>query len=117
MAHIFISYSSLHRDLTPQLSDRLVAEGYAVWWDHALEAWGEYEPQIREALDAASAVVVIWSAGAANSRFVKAEVENALQLGKLVNLHAPNFQLSGVPLNHAAVDHIQTRGLLPVSWK
>ncbi|MCA3586357.1 MAG: toll/interleukin-1 receptor domain-containing protein, partial [Methylocystis sp.] len=111
MAHVFISYSSRHRELTRQLAERLVAEGYPVWWDHALESWGAYEPQIRAALDAASAVVVIWSAGAAASRFVKAEVEKALRLGKLVNLRAPDFPLAEVPLNYAAVDHIQTLDL------
>jgi tetratricopeptide (TPR) repeat protein len=111
MAHVFISYSSRHRELTRQLANRLVAEGYPVWWDHALESWGQYEPQIRTALDAASAVVVIWSAGAAASRFVRAEVETALRLGKLVNLRAPDFPLAEVPLNYAAVDHIQTLDL------
>lgn len=108
MAQVFISSSSRHRDLTRDLAARLAAEGYTVWWDRELEAWGEYEPQINEALLAADVVVVIWSPGAVASRFVKAEVERALLARKLVNLRAPDFPLSDVPLNYAAVDHIQT---------
>ncbi|MCY1669024.1 toll/interleukin-1 receptor domain-containing protein [Rhizobium sp. SL86] len=108
MAKVFISYSSRHRDLTRDFAARLVAEGLTVWWDRELEAWGEYEPQINEALLAADVVVVIWSPGAVASRFVKAEVERALLSRKLVNLRAPDFPLSDVPLNYAAVDHIQT---------
>ena len=106
MSHVFISYSSKHRDLTARLAERLDAEGYPVWWDHALEAYGPYEPQIRAAIEAAAAFAVIWSEGAAASRFVHAEVEKALRLGRLVNLRAPDFPLDGVPLNYAAVDHI-----------
>jgi hypothetical protein len=108
VSHIFISYSSRHRDLTRSFAKRLEAEGYPVWWDRELEAWGEYEPQINEALLTADVVVVIWSPGAVASRFVKAEVERALLSRKLVNLRAPDFPLSDVPLNYAAVDHIQT---------
>jgi hypothetical protein len=106
MTHVFLSYSSRHRDITRDLAARLEAEGYPVWWDHALEAYGPYEPQIRAAIEAAAAFVVIWSEGAAASRFVRAEVEKALRLGRLVNLRAPDFPLDGVPLNYAAVDHI-----------
>lgn len=106
MGHVFISYSSRHRHLTEVLAERLEAEGYPVWWDHALEAWGEYEPQIRQAIEEAAVFVVIWSAAAAASSFVKAEVEKALRLGRLVNLRAPDFPLDEVPLNYAAVDHI-----------
>src|SRR6056297_3152132 len=105
MTHVFISYASRHRDLTRAFAARLEAEGYRVWWDHALEAWGPYEPQIREAIDAAAAFAVIWSEAAAKSAFVKAEVETALRLGRLVNLRAPDFPLDGVPLNYRAVDH------------
>lgn len=111
MAQVFLSYSSRHRDLTRDLAARLAAEGYSVWWDRELEAWGEYEPQINEALLAADVVVVIWSPGAVASRFVKAEVERALLSRKLVNLRAPDFPLNDVPLNYAAVDHIQTLDL------
>ncbi|RJL07287.1 toll/interleukin-1 receptor domain-containing protein [Paracoccus aestuarii] len=99
MGHVFISYSSRHRDLTRSFAERLEEEGYRVWWDRELEAWGGYEPQIREALSTTSAVVVIWSPGAAASDYVRAEVRAALRLGRLVNLRAPDFPVDEVPLD------------------
>lgn len=111
MGHVFISYSSRHRELTQKFVSLLERDGFPVWWDHDLEAWGEYEPQIREAIEAAVAVIVIWSDGAVKSRFVKAEVEKAMRMGRLVNLRAPDFPIDLVPLNYAAVDHIQTLDL------
>src|SRR5215475_3064679 len=49
----------------------------SVWWDHALESWGEYEIQIRNALNEARAVVVIWAMTAGQSNWVKSEAGRA----------------------------------------
>ena len=103
MSHIFVSYSSRHRPLTRTLAERLEAEGWPVWWDHALEAYGDYEAQIRQAIDDAGALVVIWSEGAAQSDYVKVEVNRALKQGKLVNLRAPEFVVEDVPLDFQMV--------------
>jgi hypothetical protein len=50
---IFISYSSKHRDLTKTLAAVIEAQygKGSVWWDHALESWGDYEIQVRNALN------------------------------------------------------------------
>lgn len=79
MSHVFLSYSSKHRELTRQLVAVLEGQGYTVWWDHALESWGSYATQITAALNKASAVVVIWNEDAARSDWVKAEAEAAHQ--------------------------------------
>ena len=57
MAHVFISYSKKHRELTSALATAIETRSGAgsVWWDHALESWGDYEIQIRNALDGARA--------------------------------------------------------------
>lgn len=46
MGHVFISYSSRHRALTLDFTALLERDGFPVWWDRELEAWGEYESQI-----------------------------------------------------------------------
>ena len=106
MSLVFLSYSSRHRDLTRTLAERLEAEGYPVWWDHALEAWGAFEPQIRQALQDSAAVVVIWSVGAAASDWVIAEAERARASRKLVNLRAPEFPIDEVPSPFNRIDHL-----------
>jgi tetratricopeptide (TPR) repeat protein len=110
MAHIFISYSSKHRDLTEHLAALLKNEGYPVWWDYDLESWGAFQTQIDNALKAASVVVVIWSSGAADSTYVLAEANRALESRKLVNARAPDFPVSAVPPPYNAL-HVDTLDL------
>ena len=98
-AEIFISYSSRHRDLTRALVAALEAqygEG-SVWWDHALESWGDYETQIRNALNSARVVVVIWTKAAGESAWVKSEAARADRAGKLVNVCPPDTSWEDVP--------------------
>ena len=106
MSHIFISYSSQHRDLTAKLAERLGAEGYPVWWDKSLEACGPYDTQIEQALQDAAAVIVIWSVGAAKSDWVRGEVIKARASHKLVNLRAPDFPLQDIPAPFNDVEHV-----------
>lgn len=110
MADVFISYSSKHRDLTEKLAAVLGKEGYSVWWDYDLESWGSYQKQIDAALQAATVVVVIWSAGAATSTYVLAEANKALNARKLANARAPDFPVSAVPTPYSAL-HIDTLDL------
>ena len=99
MAHVFIAYSSKHRDLT----EKPAAQGYSVWWDYELESWGSYQKQIDAALQAAAAVVVVWSAAAAASTYVLAETKKALAASRLVNARAPDFPTSAVPTPYNAL--------------
>jgi tetratricopeptide (TPR) repeat protein len=96
---IFISYSSRHRDLTQALAAAIEVQYGAgsVWWDHALESWGDFEIQIRNALNEASAVVVIWTKEAGESDWVKSEAGRASRDGKLVNVRAPGMAWRDVP--------------------
>jgi tetratricopeptide (TPR) repeat protein len=96
---IFISYSSQHRDLTRVLAATIEAQYGAgsVWWDHALESWGAFEIQIRNALHEAKVVVVIWTKAAGESDWVKSEAGRASSAGKLVNVRTPNMAWRDVP--------------------
>src|SRR5262249_26083969 len=99
MAHIFISYSKKHRELTGALATALEAQYGAgsVWWDYALESWGDYEIQIRNALDEARAVVVIWTRSAGESDWVKSEAGHANRDGKLINVLPADTRWRDVP--------------------
>ena len=99
MKPIFISYSSKRRDLTRALSAAIEAQYGAgsVWWDHALESWGDFEIQIRNALNEAKAVVVIWTRAAGESDWVKSEAGRANRDGKLVNVRPADTAWRDVP--------------------
>lgn len=67
MSDIFISYARSTAVQAEQLGDALRALGYTVWRDDELPAHRAYADVIEAQLQAAKAVVVIWSADAVRS--------------------------------------------------
>jgi hypothetical protein len=53
---------------------------------------------ICDAIDAAQAVIVVWSPASVRSRFVLDEAERSLDASKLVTTHVEKFRLRQVPL-------------------
>lgn len=97
MAHVFISYSSKHRALTEELAAYLSDCGLDVWWDRELVARGPYDAQIKDQLDKAACILVIWSQGAVESEWVKLEAEFALSHDKLVNVRDDVLSPNALP--------------------
>lgn len=86
MSDIFISYAHTTEVTAAQIADALRSVGYTVWWDDQLLAHSAYTEIIEERLRAAKAVVVVWSADAAKSHWVRAEADVARAAGTLVQL-------------------------------
>ena len=93
MAEVFVSYSRANRDRIDGLSDALETSGYSVWWDRSLTAGADYAMVIEEQIDAAPCVVVAWSQTARQSLWVRAEANEALDAGKLVQINLDNARL------------------------
>ena len=77
MAHVFVSYARADADLAAQVADGLREAGYEVWRDDELPAHRAYADVIEERIKDANAVVVLWSAQAAKSQWVRAEADTA----------------------------------------
>ena len=77
MAHVFVSYARADADLATEVADGLREAGYEVWRDDELPAHRAYAEVIEERINGASAVVVLWSAEAAKSQWVRAEADTA----------------------------------------
>ncbi|HXQ13330.1 MAG TPA: TIR domain-containing protein [Caulobacteraceae bacterium] len=86
MSDVFISYGHSTLKQTLQVADALRGLGYDVWLDDQLPAHRAYTDVIEERLKAAKAIVVIWSAEAAKSHWVRAEANTALEANTLVQL-------------------------------
>jgi len=86
MSDVFISYSRSTDVEARRIGDALKALGYSVWRDDELPAHRAYSDVIAERLKAAKAVVVVWSADAVKSQWVRAEADQARNAGKLVQL-------------------------------
>jgi adenylate cyclase len=86
MADIFVSYGRSTEVQAQQVADALRTGGYDVWRDDELPAHRAYGDVIEERLRSAKAVVVLWSAEAARSQWVRAEADIAREAGTLVQV-------------------------------
>ena len=86
MAHVFVSYARSTEAEAQQVADALRAIGHEVWRDDELPAHRTYSEVIEERLQAAGAVVVMWSAEAVKSQWVRAEADLARGKGTLVQV-------------------------------
>src|SRR3954453_9002160 len=77
MAHVFVSYARSDEGLAAKVADRLREDGFEVWRDDELPAHRAYAEVIEERIKGARAVVVLWSAEAAKSQWVRAEADTA----------------------------------------
>src|SRR5579863_7569828 len=95
MSDVFISYARSTEAEARRLAEALRACGYGVWRDDQLPPHRAYSDVIEERLRAAKAVLVLWSAEAVKSQWVRAEADVARQAGTLVQL---NLDGTALPL-------------------
>ncbi len=86
MSDVFVSYARSTETEARQIADALRGLGHNVWRDDQLPAHRSYGEVIEERLRAAKAVVVVWSAEAIRSQWVRAEADMAREAGTLVQL-------------------------------
>ncbi|WP_265570201.1 TIR domain-containing protein [Sphingomicrobium nitratireducens] len=86
MADIFISYARSTEPHARIVGDLLRQAGHAVWRDDELPAHRAYSEVIEERLREAKAVVVLWSAEAVKSQWVRAEADVAREAGTMVQM-------------------------------
>lgn len=93
MSDVFISYARATERQAAAIADLLRARGVAIWRDDEIPPHRPFGDVIQERLEASKAVLVLWSADATTSHWVRAEAEYARSAGKLVQL-----TLDGAPL-------------------
>ena len=81
---IFLSYSSKDRAAAKRLAEALEDRGFGVWWDKEIPPGKTFDQVIEERLDAAKAVVVLWTGRSVQSQWVRTEAGEALGRGILV---------------------------------
>jgi WD40 repeat protein len=111
LADIFISYAQKAPEPTQSLAAELAALKYSVWFDQRLLPIDTFVEVINTELDAAKAVITIWTPSALDSRWVKAEASRADRKRKLINVHTPDVDPGDlpVPFNIANVTPITNR--------
>ena len=83
---VFLSYTRGDQTRARQVIDLLEAHGFDVWWDGRLEGGENYLQTTETALETADCVVVLWSAAAVESHWVRDEAQRGRERGCLVPL-------------------------------
>ncbi|HZZ86879.1 MAG TPA: TIR domain-containing protein [Caulobacteraceae bacterium] len=105
MSEVFISYARKAEAAALRFAEALRASGFAVWRDDELPPHRPYADVIEERLHAAKAVLVIWSADAVKSDWVRAEADVARGAGKLVQLSVDGA-IPPMPFNQIQCDDL-----------
>ena len=75
MSDIFICYSRTDNVIAKQLTERLEAEGWSVYLDVKIQVGQDWSKEIQKELNAARAIVALWSAKSVESDFVLHEAD------------------------------------------
>jgi tetratricopeptide (TPR) repeat protein len=93
MADVFLSYARPNARSAARVAEALRGTGLSVWYDTNLPAHRSYTDVIEEQLDAAAAVVVLWSKDSVGSQWVRSEANRARETGRLVQLRLDGARL------------------------
>jgi len=93
VADIFVSYSRADKARVAPLVAAFEAQGWSVWWDPEITPGDEFDALIGAELEAARAVVVVWTRASVESRWVKGEARDAADRGVLVPVRFENARL------------------------
>ncbi len=97
MADVFISYAKTERQLATDLAHYLEGEGYTVWWDTELTSGETFRNNIENELNAAKAVVVLWTTASVTRDWVIAEAEHGARRGNLIPLRSADLDPNSIP--------------------
>jgi adenylate cyclase len=100
MADVFVSYSRGDKARVAPLVAAIEAKGWSVWWDPAIDAGQQFDDQIDAELQAASAVLVVWTPTSVASRWVRGEARDAAERGILVPVR---FEEARLPIDVRAI--------------
>jgi hypothetical protein len=98
MADIFIFYASPDKPAAEALAKDLTARGYSVWWELSPAGGGEAQTLIRDELNAAKVVIVVWSGDAVKSEWVCGGAAEARETSRLVQVIVDGFPARHIPL-------------------
>jgi TolB-like protein len=100
MADIFVSYARQDTARVAPLVAALEAQGWSTWWDPQIAPGQEFDELITREIEAAGAVIVVWTPVSVASRWVRGEARLAADRGVLVPVR---FGQANLPLDARAI--------------
>jgi adenylate cyclase len=93
MADVFISYARGDKARVAPLVAAIEAKGWSVWWDPEIAAGQQFDDQIEAEINAARAVLVVWTPTSVASRWVRGEAREAAERGILIPVRFEDARL------------------------
>ena len=93
MADVFVSYARADKARVAPLVAAIEARGWSVWWDPAIVPGREFDDEIEVEINAAKAVLVVWTPTSVASRWVRGEARDAADRNVLVPVRFDNAHL------------------------
>ena len=103
MADVFISYARADKARVAPLVAAIEARGWSVWWDPEISPGREFDDAIDTELQAAKAVLVVWTPTSVASRWVRGEARDAAERNILVPVR---FGQARLPIDVRAIHTI-----------
>ncbi|MGH8413715.1 MAG: TIR domain-containing protein [Gammaproteobacteria bacterium] len=100
MADVFVSYARSDKARVAPLVAAIEAKGWSVWWDPEISPGQEFDDQIDAEIDAAKAVLVVWTPTSVASRWVRGEAREAAERNILVPVR---FEQARLPMDVRAI--------------
>jgi len=100
MADVFVSYARADKARVAPLVAAIEAKGWSVWWDPEISPGQEFDDQIDAEIEAAKAVLVVWTPVSVVSRWVRGEAREAAERGILVPVR---FEQARLPMDVRAI--------------
>jgi adenylate cyclase len=100
MADVFVSYARADKARVAPLVAAIEAKGWSVWWDPAIVPGREFDDEIEAEINAAKAVLVVWTPTSVASRWVRGEARDAADRGILVPVR---FEQALLPMDVRAI--------------
>ncbi|MGH8127436.1 MAG: TIR domain-containing protein, partial [Gammaproteobacteria bacterium] len=97
---VFVSYARSDKARVAPLVAAIEARGWSVWWDPEITPGQEFDDQIDAEINAAKAVLVVWTAISVASRWVRGEAREAADRNILVPVR---FEQARLPMDVRAI--------------
>ncbi|MGH8125291.1 MAG: TIR domain-containing protein [Rhodanobacteraceae bacterium] len=100
MADVFVSYARADKARVAPLVAAIEAKGWTVWWDPEIIPGREFDDEIEAEINAAKAVLVVWTPTSVASRWVRGEARDAADRNVLVPVR---FDKAHLPMDVRAI--------------
>jgi adenylate cyclase len=100
MADVFVSYARADKARVAPLVAAIEARGWSVWWDPEIVPGREFDDEIEAEINAAKAVLVVWTPTSVASRWVRGEARDAADRNVLVPVR---FDKAHLPMDVRAI--------------